>query len=141
MSAWSDLPNAVHIDRIIESVKSHTLIWNAARDAAWGAAWYAARDTARDTAWAAARDAVRLSAWGAARGAAWDAGRAAARAAARVAASDAILALIAWDDSTEFLDMTSDELEVWARLSDDPRAILLLPAVRAFERIKELETA
>ena len=108
MTAWSDLPNAVHIDRVLESVKKHPLIWDAALNAAWGAARAAAR--------------------------------AAARVAARVAASDAILALIAWDDSAEFLDMTSDELEVWARLSSNPGAILLLPAVNAFEQIAILET-
>jgi hypothetical protein len=36
--------------------------------------------------------------------------------------------------------MTSEELQVWARLSENPAAVLLLPAVVVFERIAELET-
>jgi len=35
--------------------------------------------------------------------------------------------------------MTSDQLRVWAILSEKPAAILLLPAVTAFEKISELE--
>ena len=107
----------------------------------WTAAWNAARHEARKEAWDAAYNATRDTARAAAWDAAWDTARNAGRVAAWDAGRDAILALIAWDDSAEFLDMTSDELEVWARLSDDPRAVLLLPAVRAFERIKELEAA
>jgi len=37
--------------------------------------------------------------------------------------------------------MTSDQLKMWAILSEEPAAILLLPAVTAFEKIKELELA
>ena len=128
MNAWSHLPNAAHIDRVVKSVKSHPEIWNAACDAARVAAWSAGRLAA----WGAARLAARVAASDAACDAAWGAACDAAR--------DEILALIAWDDSAEYLKLSGDELEVWARLSDDPRAILLLPAVRAFERIKELET-
>jgi hypothetical protein len=35
--------------------------------------------------------------------------------------------------------MASDQLHVWAILSETPAAVLLLPAVIAFERINELE--
>ena len=132
MNAWSHLPNAQLIDRVIKSVKDNPEVWaeawNAARDEAWNAARYAARDEAWYEAWYAARYAARDEAWYAA----WNAARDAAR--------DAIAALVAWDDSTQFLEMTSDELEVWARLSNNPGAILLLPAVKALERIKSLET-
>ena len=128
MTAWSDLPNAAHIDRVIESVKKHPLIWVAARDEAWVAA--------RDEAWNAAWNAARL----AARGAALYAANGAANGAARAAAWSSIAALIAWDDSDRFLDMTSDELIVWIRLSSDPAAALMLPAVNAFEQIAILET-
>ena len=132
MSVWSHLPNAYHIDRIIESVKSHPEIWeaawngargaasNAALSASWGAARSAARGTARDAAMNAASDAAWGAAWGAARGAA---------------------ALIAYDDASKYLDMPSDQLRVWAILSETPAAVLLLPAVIAFERINELENA
>ena len=133
--AWSHLPNAAHIDRILESLKTYSNIWtadfDAARTAAWAAAWDAARTAAVDASWAASRNPAWNAAWLAARkwtNAAWN------------AATCAISALIAWDDSSQFLKLDGDALEVYARLSDDPRAVLLLPAVRVFERIKELDS-
>jgi hypothetical protein len=136
-TAWHDLPNALHIDRILADLQRNFLAWDAAwyaaaeadaaGDVARLAAWYAARDAAGDAARYAARDAARASAG--------DAARLAARDAAWYAAGDAawyaILALIAWDDSAKFLDMTPDQLRFWIALSDDPKATLLLPAVVA----------
>ena len=125
MSAWSELPNAAHIDRVIASVKAHPKIWNATWDPVW--------DAARDAAWNAARwDAVRWDAvrWDAARwNAAWD------------AAVDAAVALIAYDDCAHYLDMSPEQLKAWAILSEKPAAALLLSAVIAFEQIGELEAA
>jgi len=130
---WRCLPNAAHIDRVLASVKAHPEAWveasgqarlaarcaarnavqDAARDVAWNAAWYAAQSATRGR----IRDVDGGVAWG------------------------AISALIAWDDSVQYLDMPSDKLKVWAILSENPAAILLLPAVTAFEKIKELELA
>ena len=101
MNAWDDLPNAKHIDRVLESVKTHPNQWTEARDEVNDAVWYAALDVARD------------------------------------AAAGAILALIAYDDCAHFLEMTSDELKVWSKLSENPAAILLLPTIIAFEMISE----
>ena len=111
MNAWSHLPNAHHIDRVLESVKSHPEIWDAA--------WSAARDAAWNAAWSAAFDAVQD--------------------AALYAARSAIAALIAYDDSSKYLDMPGDRLRIWAILSEDPAAVLLLPAVIAFEKIAKKE--
>jgi hypothetical protein len=138
-TAWHDLPNALHIDRILADLQCNYLAWYAARDAAAEAVGDAARDAARYAAWYAARDAARdaarYAAWYAASDAARDAARLVAWDAARDAAGDAagsaISALIAWDDSAKFLDMTPDQLRFWIKLSDDPKAILLLPAVVA----------
>ena len=101
MSAWSHLPNAKHIDRILASVKENP--------AAWDAVWDAALDAARD----AVRDAARR--W--ARGAVWG----------------VVLALVTYDHAAKYLEMTPDQLRVWAELSEDPAAVLLIPAVIAFE--------
>ena len=135
MSEWSHLSNAPHIDRVLESVKSHFEIWTGAmvatRSAAWDAAW--------DATWSAARGAAWSATWSAARGAAGDAAWDAAWDAAGDAAWSASMALIAYDDSAKYLDMPSEQLRVWSILSEDPAAILLLPAVVAFERINELE--
>ena len=125
-TAWSHLPNATHIDRILASVKSHPNVWKAAGEAA---SW----DAARDRAWTAAGEAAS---WDAARDAARTAALDAARYAAWTAARTAIAALVAWDNSAKFLDMTSNELKMWAALSEDPAAILMLPAVMAIEQLE-----
>ena len=96
-TAWSHLPNAMHIDRVLASVKAHPKNWSAAGNAAWSAAGHAA--------------------WG------------------------AMAALIAWDDCSQYLDMPSDQLEMWYLLTERPACLLLLPAVMAFEQIEELELA
>ncbi len=147
MNAWSHLPNAHHIDRVLESAKSYPEIWDAARLAAWNATRLAARDAAAGAAVAAARYAARDAARGAARGEVWDATRNGARNAAYDAVRlavweatlNAITALIAWNDASKYLDIPSDHLRIWAILSEDPAAVLLLPAVIAFERIRELD--
>jgi len=128
MNAWSHLPNAAHIDRVLESVKSHPEVWVLPRTSAWDAARDAARNAARGAAWDAARIAARGAAWGSAWDAAWDAAR------------GAILALVAYDDAAKYLVMSSDQLKTWAILSEDPAAVLLLSAVIAYEKIDELET-
>jgi len=143
MNAWSHLPNAHHIDRVLESLKSHPEIW--------GEAWVAFKDATRLAARDAARDAARLAAFDAALDAARDVARDAALDAARdvafdavqdaalYAARSAIAALIAYDDSSKYLDMPCDKLRVWAILSEDPAAVLLIPAVIALENITKKE--
>ena len=149
MSAWAHLPNAPHIDRILEHVAQYPLKWSAAQGAARGAAWSTAQGAARDTAWSAAWSAARNAAWNAARNAArnaaWSAARnpvrnaarhsarIAARDATRNAARDATDALIAWDDCAYLLDLTPETVRGIARVSDSPAAFLLLPAVIALQ--------
>lgn len=38
-----------------------------------------------------------------------------------------LLALVAYDDCDRYLQMSYDELQVWAKLSEQPQAVLLLP--------------
>ena len=149
MSEWSHLPNAKHIDRILDSINSNPakwrdaargVAWDAASDAARGVAWDAARDAARGVAWDAARDAARDAAWRAALGAAWitawgtprDAARDAAVGAALDAAVDAILALLAWDECAYLLQEKPEHVLVLAGLGIES-ALLLLPACIAME--------
>ena len=124
MSAWSHLPNAAHIDRVITSLKEHPECWVKAWGEVWNMAW--------DMAWDMASDAARITYYDAAFNAAQDA--------AYYAARGSILALIMYDDAAKYLNMTVDQLRMWAILSEDPAAVLLLPAVIAFEQISELET-
>jgi hypothetical protein len=129
MSAWSDLSNAQHIDRVLASLKEHPEIWSAVYDSAWRGSFEEARVATRNAAYNAV----------------WDAAKAATMDdqdlfLARYMASSAILALLAYDDCEQYLSMTSEELHAWALLSENPAAVLLLPAVIAFERIAELES-
>jgi hypothetical protein len=128
-TAWSHLPNATAIDRIIADVKTNDTAWVEAWDTAWDAAWSQAWDAARTAARDAALDAARSAAWDAAWSQAWDATRSAARDAAR----DAILALIAWDDCGHLLDADPKQVQVLALLGQ-PAAVLLLPAVIALNK-------
>jgi len=123
--AWAHLPNAVHIDRVLASLKAHPDKWEAAQTAArgpaWSAAWDAAWDAARGTAWTEAWDAARGTAWGTARGT--------ARGAARGAAWGAITALIAWDDCAYMLELPEDTLKVLRAVGNE-QALLLSAAAK-----------
>ena len=143
MTAWSYLPNAKHIDAIIASVKANPEVWGAAWRTVVGrnAAWDAARNAAWKSAWNAAWDAAWNAARGAAREAAWEAARDAAWYATRNAARGGILALVAYDHASRYLEMKPDQLHAWALLSEDPAAVLLIPAVIAFDKLAETETA
>ena len=104
MKKWSNLPNARHIDWVIQSLKDNPDEWNRAwdlvRDRSWiaarGRAYNAARDAGKAAACASAHDAARYDA--ARYDAAWDLAR------------GAILALIAYDDCNQYLQMTYEEL-------------------------------
>ena len=136
MNEWSHLPNARHIDWVLESVKQHPKIWaSAAREATWEVVW----EVALEVAWDAARGVTYAAARGAAWAASWAAALEAARGAARDASWAAILALIGYDDCANLFDMPGEQLKTWALLTEKPAAVLLLPAVIARERIRGLE--
>ena len=126
MKAWSHLPNAHHIDWVLASLKENPELWNAAGTAVWDAVL----DAAGAAAWSVARDADRAAAWAAA----WDTAMSATWSAARAAIS----ALIAYDDCDSFLDMPYEKLQVWAVLSEEPRAVLLLPMIYVKEELANL---
>jgi hypothetical protein len=143
-TAWHHLPNAAHIDRIIADLKVNINNWNWAYSAAWDDARSAAWDDARSATYSEAREVAGVAAYSAARDRAWAAAGYAAREvdgvsawhAASCAARSAIVALITWDDTGDYLDLSIDKVRVLAELGDK-RAILMLPAVIAFERSKE----
>jgi hypothetical protein len=141
MNVWDSLPNAKHIDCVIESVKKHPDEWHEAWYAAYGAAWDVARvatyDVARDALRNSARDAVWYAAWYAAWDATYDVARDALRNSARDAVWDSILALVAYDDCEKYLDMSYNELLFIAKLTEIPATILLLPYTKAMVLIRE----
>ena len=136
-NAWSDLPNARHIDRVLVSIKNSPAIWGKAGQIIhgegnfnpdWVQAWsdtgrvildQVGRTEAKHSAqWAAERAIGPHNQYGVIRAAAWD----------------AILALIAYDDCVHYLELSSDKLLFIADLSGQPAPRLLLSAVRAFEQ-------
>jgi hypothetical protein len=139
MSAWSNLPNAKHIDWVIESANTHHNLWYGAQGLGAGAGRRVA--ASRTTAWDAAYDAILDAAYDAILDAAYDAAYDAGRAAPHIAAQGVILALIACDDCDQYLSMTSEELQAWALLTEHPAAILLLPMVIVREQIEQLAAA
>ena len=126
MNAWSHLPNAAHIDSIIEDAKARPRIWATASGDKRGVVWVIAWDTA----WIVARSLARVTAWDAVQRVALTA----TRGIARDAAWGAMNALIAWDESAALLDLTPDALRTIIDVADGDvkhQAVLLLPAVIA----------
>jgi hypothetical protein len=148
-TAWDDLPNAKHIDRILADLKLNPDKWSAAWDAEWYAAslaaWNAARtaasdtasdatwDAERDDAWNAAINAARTAAWTAERTAASDAAWYATRDAAWYAAWGATSALIAYNDCAYLLDEKPEHVQMLALLGNQA-ASLLYPACIALQK-------
>ena len=114
-NTWNHLPNAKHIDRIMQSLKDDPAAWAAARDAMRDAVWDAAWDAALDALWDVAADAAR---------------DAANEAAPMPASWAAFVALVAYDDCGYLLDQDPDHVKVLAGLSVES-AVLLLPALIA----------
>ena len=139
MSAWSHLPNAQHIDWVISSLRTHSREWGEG----WNETWTASLIEDWEGAWDSAHKATWDAGWSAARDAGWNAARDAARDAGWNAALNAIVgtitALVAYDHAGKYFDMPSDQVRFWAVLSEEPAAILMLPAVIARERIAEME--
>jgi len=125
-TAWADLPNAKHIDRILADLKRNPDRWAATRNATRNAARTDAWTAARTAAWTAARTAARDDAWNAA----WNAARTDAR---NAAASGAILALIAYDDCAYLLDEKPEHVQILALLGNE-KAILLYSACIALQK-------
>ena len=126
--AWSHLPNAEHIDWVLETLKKNQGVWNPAGDATWDAARDAARDEVCDVEWRAARDHTVSDTLHAARDAMCDD--------EWRAMYGSIYTLIAWDDSSELLDMSVKEVTELATQGNHA-AVLLLPAVIVKNKLKE----
>ena len=66
MKPWSHLPNAHHIDWVLESLKNNPELWDVALDAVDDAARDAARDAVLNATQNAVWDAILNATWGAA---------------------------------------------------------------------------
>jgi hypothetical protein len=120
-TAWAHLPNAKHIDWVLESLKTDPDKWFAT-GATWRGAWREA--------WlgvAGASNAAQGAVWNAALDAVLDAAQGLTRSASRTASRGVILALITYDDCAYMIESDVGELKILAAFGDT-KAILLLPA-------------
>ena len=141
MTAWAHLPNAVHIDRVIASVKAHRN--------QWAEAWSKVQDAGRTAEWWEVRVAACNMVKKQGRNAIWDAGRTAEYNAAWLVAWEtaletalavawyAVLALVAYDDCAYMLDSDPGELAILAAFGNT-KAVLLLPACKVFHSSKTI---
>jgi hypothetical protein len=130
MSAWSHLPNAAHIDRVVASVHANPKLWEQAWEQAWNKAWVQAWDQAWQQAWNKAWVQVWVQASDQARDQASDKASDKAR--------SALLALVAYDDCAKYLNLPIDQLQMLYHLTDHPACLLLQPAVVVFAMEGEL---
>ncbi len=129
MSEWSQLPNAVHIRRLIDSSKINSSIWDLIYDntdmhsEAFGNAWQTAYELCqvdnKRPIWDSVWDSIIRDT---------DVDRAAL-------AWCAATAILAWDDCTYMLYSDPSELAMIAALGDE-RAILILPTCIALSKEK-----
>ena len=124
-TTWADLLNSKYIDIILDLLKKDFAAW----DAIWNASRDAARHAARDAIWNTARDVSWAEAWAAVMNAPSDI--------VVVALSDAVRALIAWDDCGYLLDEKPEDVKMLALLGNQA-AIMLYPACFALNKSKEL---
>ena len=126
MAAWSHLPNAVHIERILTSFRNNSEQWTGA----WcerqlveqHSAWNQVRRDLMSAGWNEYRSAALIKDVAPVWGTAWD----------------AILALVAYDDSAKYLDLPIDQLKMLYALTEHPACALLQTAVMVFAMEREL---
>ncbi len=124
-TAWSHLPNAIHIDRVLASVKSNAGDWGTPNNSI-------TKDDAYHTAWNVVTS--DMPHW-TALGAAWDAALSETVMTGWHDIRDAMLTLVAYDDCAYMLDSDPSELAMIAAFGDE-RAIMLLPACIALSKEK-----
>jgi hypothetical protein len=133
MTAWSHLPNALLIDRILDDLKTNPSNWFC-NPVDYGRAWPKTIDNLSNQ-----HTGVYMSAF-----------RAASKQimintdheeltliSAKKAARCSILALIVWDEVADYLNMSLEQVQVMISLGDD-KAALIKPAVIAFEKLKRM---
>ena len=117
-TAWAHLPNARHIDAVLDHAEAHPDRW---RDATKESLLLVGD---RQDALSAAHDAIQAAGRGEARTDAWGA--------CRVYEWAPCYALIAWDDAGQLMDVPLDAVRTLAAAGHHP-AVLLLPARLAME--------
>jgi hypothetical protein len=151
MNAWDHLPNAQYIDWVIDSVKQHSKEWSFLSGnyelisshimrqsflAAFNRSTRLGRRDVRSLCFATLAKNIAPESRD------WDCRLVRGNPyVIEHTAKWAVIALIAYDDCGQYLDMTSEQLKTWALLSEQPQAMLLVPTVEIREHIRELNAA
>ncbi len=131
MNSWKDLPNAPNINRVLVSLKNNPSRWSSAMYDASKFSSFKAQQDAVLTARTVCHDRHLTSELEEALNTAWNS--AAMQPNAYLAASSAIVALVAYDDADTVMD---DEEPIRVRKyasESSEQEMLLLPAVLVFE--------
>ena len=138
-SAWAHLPNAVHIDRVLESARAHLDHWTESWVMVHGFERGAVCTVEWSKAWSTVQDAGRSAEWWEVRAEVWAVRTewATAWREAYETLQDALLALIAFDDCGYMLDSDPGELAIIAKFGNT-KAVLLLSACKAFHSLKTI---
>ena len=121
MAAWSHLPNARHIDRVLASAAAHPEFWWTTSDVRWWKGVDLADDFISSEAVTAILNAI------------WKMESVRLNSTRLNAVRDAAFTLMIHGDCEHYLALPCDQLEFIAYLSGLPLPNMLLPAVRAFE--------
>jgi hypothetical protein len=120
LSPWNDLPNAKHIDFVLEHMQKYPTEWVRRRAPGWADVWYETKDLVRSANrneyWYVIIDRTNSE--------------------YSVYSRSALLALIAYDDCAHLLYSDPAEVELLAKLGV-PAAVLLLTASSAISSTKE----
>ena len=142
MSAWSHLPNAKHIDRVITSVNSQPELWNQAWVQVSEQALGPASRQAMDQVWASAHRGAHhhalMESWRQVQDQARSQVCNPVCDQVTINARGNILALVAYDDCAKYLNLPIDQLKMLYQLNEHPACLLLQPAVLVFAKEKEL---
>ncbi len=131
ITTWKNLPNAEHINNVLESLKTDTDKWTSASRATRKVVPDSSLHGNKDLAMMTCVDTDRVSAREEALNTAWNYSKAYMCKDAYNAASTAIVALIAWDNSSDLVQLGVDQVTMLAG-HHNIQATLLLPAMLAF---------
>lgn len=131
---WGYLPNAHYIDCILSSLRSKPKMWKEiymADEELWDRPRF---HEAWDTADNIVRSSTRYQAWLEVLYGVGDRGSGYGS----ILSRGAILALIAYDDSAKYLELSVDQLQMMYLLNEHPACLLLQPVVQVFAMEREL---
>jgi len=131
MNSWKDLRNAPNINRVLVSLKNNPGRWSSAQYDAGKFASFKAQQDAALAARTVCHDRHLTSELEEALNTAWNSS--AMQPNAYLAASSAIVALIAYDEADEVMDVDEPILVRKHASESNDKAMLLLPAVLVFE--------